>query len=54
MLQKNPSDVFASGVTVDQLKARGIDEKHLLYTFQAFHTDVKCMSNLKQQARVQS
>ncbi len=23
---KNPSDVFASGVTVDQLKARGIDE----------------------------
>ena len=24
---KNPSDVFASGVTVDQLKARGIDEK---------------------------
>ena len=25
---KNPSDVFASGVTVDQLKARGIDEKY--------------------------
>ena len=24
---KNPSDVFAPGVTVDQLKARGIDEK---------------------------
>ena len=24
---KNPSDVFAQGVTVDQLKARGIDEK---------------------------
>ena len=24
---KNPSDVFASGVTVDQLKERGIDEK---------------------------
>lgn len=24
---KNPSDVFASGVTVDQLKTRGIDEK---------------------------
>ena len=24
---KNPSDVFAKGVTVDQLKARGIDEK---------------------------
>ena len=24
--QKNPSDVFAPGVTVDQLKARGIDE----------------------------
>ena len=24
---KNPSDVFASGVTVDQLKAHGIDEK---------------------------
>ena len=23
---KNPSDVFASGITVDQLKARGIDE----------------------------
>lgn len=24
---KNPSDVFAPGVTVDQLKARGVDEK---------------------------
>ena len=24
---KNPSDVFAQGVTVDQLKARGVDEK---------------------------
>ena len=24
---KNPSDVFAPGITVDQLKARGIDEK---------------------------
>lgn len=53
MLQ-NPSDVFASGVTVDQLKARGIDEKHLLYMYLAFHTDVKCMLSLKQQARVQS